>query len=89
MMRTAQMVLTGYDKSEIKKSMKIMNKYLKTINVKVIENTATNKIKLKLWGCENNNIKEEILVIKGSKKDLQKIFDVKISDGVYLQLLLE
>lgn len=89
MLKSAQVVLTGYNKSEIDKSVKEMNRYLKTINVEISQNTAPIKAKSKLWGCEKNNIKEETFAIKGQENDLQKIFDARISDGVYLQLLLK
>lgn len=89
MLKSAQVVLTGYNKSEIDKSVKEIHKYLKTINVQTTQDTTPIKAKSKLWGCEKNNIEEEILSIRGSENDLRKILNARISDGIYLQLLVK
>ncbi len=89
MTKSAQVVLTGYDRPKIDESIKMIRRYSKTVNVKIVEDSAEVKAKSKLWGCEKNNIEQEILFLRGTMDDLQKILDAKTKDGIYLQLLLK
>ncbi len=89
MIKSAQVVLTGYDKPKIAESIKMIKRYSKTVNVKIIKDSTEVKAKSKLWGCEKNNIIQEILFLSGAMDDLQKILDAKTKDGIYLQLLLK
>ncbi len=89
MTESAQVVLTGYDKPKINESVKTLREYSKKINVEIVEEHAKIKAKSKLWGCEKNNLKQEILFLSGTMDDLRKILHVKTEDGIYLQLLLK
>ncbi len=92
MTKTAQIILTGYDKSKIQKSVSIIEDYSKKINLTLdLEPLKADQIKAKskLWGCEKNNAQQKIIDVTGVKDDLQKILDLKIVDGIYLQLLLK
>ena len=86
--KTAQVILTGYDKPKMDKSVKKILKYSKKIGLSVIKDGLKIKPKSKLWGCEKNNVKEETIFLSGTIDDLEKILHVKIKDGIYLQLLL-
>ena len=89
MTKSAQVILTGYDKPKMNKSIVMMKKYFKTINVKIIEDGTTVKAKSKLWGCEEGNIEQEVISLSGTMDNLQKILYAKPTDGIYLQLLLK
>lgn len=89
MTQSAQVVLTGYDKPKIKASIKMIKRFSEKIDLKIIEDSVEIKAKSKLWGCENNNVEQEILFLSGTMDDLQKILHVEIKDGIYLQLLLK
>ena len=92
MNKTAQIILTGYDNSKIQKSILRIKEYSEKINVKLDLEPPKNeqiKAKSKLWGCEKNNAQQKIIDVTGKKDDLQKIIDLKIIDGIYLQLLLK
>lgn len=92
MTKTAQIILTGYDTYKIQKSISLIEEYSKKINVKLdLEPPRDEQVKAqsKLWGCEKNNTKQKIIDVIGKKDDLQKIIDLKIIDGIYLQLLLK
>ena len=92
MTKTAQIILTGYDNFKIQKSVSLIKSYSKKINVELnLEPPKDEQIKAKskLWGCEKNNAQQKVIDVTGRKDDLQKIIDLKIIDGIYLQLLLK
>ncbi len=92
MTKTAQIILTGYDDSKIQKSVSIIQDYSKKIGFNLdLEPPKEKQIKAKskLWGCEKNNVQQKIIDVTGKKDDLQKIIDLTIVDGIYLQLLLK
>ena len=90
--KTAQIILTGYDESEIQKSVSLIEEFSKKNNVELdLEPPKDEQIKAKsrLWGCEKNSAQQKIMDVTGRKDDLQKLIDLKIIDGIYLQLLLK
>ena len=92
MTRTAQIILTGYDDSKIQKSVSIIKDYSEEIGFDLdLEPPREEQIKAKskLWGCEKNSVQHKIIDVTGKKDDLQKIIDLRIADGIYLQLLLK
>lgn len=92
MTKTAQIILTGYNKLKIQDSVSIIENYSKennlTLNLEPLKKDQI-KAKSKLWGCEKNNVQQKIIDVTGVKDDLQRILDLKIIDGIYLQLLLK
>ena len=86
-MSTAQVILTGYDESKMDKSVKKILKYSDILGLSVIEDGLKIKPKSKLWGCKKEDVYEEVIFLSGNIDDLKKILDVKIKDGIYLQLL--
>lgn len=92
MTKTAQIILTGYDDSKIQESVTKIQKYSKKIGINLDLNPPKDEqinAKSKLWGCEQNNAQQRIIDVTGRKDDLQKIIDLPIVDGIYLQLLLK
>lgn len=86
---SAQVILTGYDKTKIDESVKIIRRYSKQVNVEINEGLEEIKAKSELWGCNNDNVEQRILFLTGTRDALQSILDAKTKDGIYLQLLLK
>ena len=89
MNRSAQVILTGYDKTKIDESVKIIKKYSKQVNIEIHEGLGEIKAKSELWGCNKDNAEQRILFLTGTQDALQSILDAKTLDGIYLQLLLK
>ena len=87
--KSAQVVLTGYDKPKIDKTIKSLIEYTKKINVEIVNSQTEISAKSKLWGCEKDNLEQKILFLNGTMDDLRKILYAKTEDGIYLQLLLK
>ncbi len=88
-LQSAKVILTGYDKPKIKESVKMIIDYSKKNNLQVMNSDSKIESKAKLWGCEKNNIEQEIIFLSGTMDNLQKILYVKTKNGIYLQLLLQ
>lgn len=86
---SAQVILTGYDKIKIDKSVKIIKEYSKQINIEINEGLEEIEAKAELWGCNNNGVERRILFLTGTIDNLQSILDAKTEEGIYLQLLLK
>ena len=89
MNRSAQAILTGYDKTKIDESVKIIKKHSKQVNIEINEGLEAIKAKSELWGCNKDNVEQRILFLTGTRDALQSILDAKTKDGIYLQLLLK
>ncbi len=73
----------------MKESVSMIKRYSKTIDVKVIGNSTRGvKTKSKLLGDETNNAQQKVFSVTGSMDALQKIINVQIKKGIYLELLL-
>lgn len=89
---TAQLVLNSYDSSKIKTAISKIKKSNSKFNVK-LGKPITSKTKLakgepKIWGCETNDLKREVMEVSGSVDDLKKLLlNLKLTEGVYIQLL--
>ena len=89
MTKTAQVILTGYDSKKIAESVRMIKDHSRQANITIVEEAERIEAGGKLWGCNESNVKQEVLFLAGTKDDLRRILDIKTTDGIYLQLLLK
>ena len=90
-MATAQLILTGYDRAGLQKSLEIIEANTKRLNLKMRKNPPLKgrvKPKSKLWGIDKD-ARQKVADLTGEMDDLRRIFDLKIVRGIYLQMLLK
>ena len=83
----AQIILTGYDKLKIEKSMKQIWTHSRKVDLKVIEDKKMIKSRTKLWGTDEGKVMEKFLILEGSMPALTSILNIGIEDGIYLEML--
>lgn len=85
---SAQVILTGYNKKDINKSFRVIKEYSKQNNLSIDENKKLVKPKSKLCNCNIEQPKQNHSIITGTKTALQKIHNLKLIDGIYLETLI-
>ena len=82
----AQIILSGHDEEKLTETINMVGNFSKNIGLEIKDNFTGYKTKATLWGTRRN-VGEKIFDINGTRDQLLTLLELKIPDGVYLELL--